>query len=938
MKNVLSFLCVVLCVDLAFGQTATETVYLSGIDAEHTVEWDFLCSAGRKSGVWTKIGVPSCWEQQGFGAYNYGHDKFEDRVNETGTYRHRFNVPGAWKGREVRLVFEGVMTDALVKVNGRQAGAVHQGAFYRFYYDVTKLLKYGSDNELEVFVKKHSDNESVSKAERQADFWIFGGIFRPVYLEVKPVVNVRRVAINADANGKFEADVWLANPRNINVFSVDIQTIDGVSVGKTVFAEDLLWLILRNNPGVNKNSSGSGLTGGSSTDTEMRLSLRIDKPKTWTPESPNLYKAVFTVVASNGQQHVYEQRFGFRTVEVRAEDGIYINGAKIKMKGVDRHTFHPKYGRSSSKRLAIEAVNLMKDMNMNAVRMSHYPPDDFFLDVCDSLGLFVLDELTAWQKPSYDDVVGRMRLEEMIARDVNHPSIIIWDNGNEGGENNNLNDDFAELDIQKRKVIHPWQDYDLTNTLHYFDYNYLALDGFSRRKIFFSTEFLHGLYDGGHGAGLDDYWFRMWNNPLCAGGFLWDFADESVERTDRNGELDSDGNHAPDGILGPYLEKEGSFFTIKEIWSPVFFEKRYIGSDFDGILRIENRYHFTDLKQCLFEYRFVNYPSAASFRSMPPLSLEPLQKGSLKIDMPSDWRTFDALEIRVTDPYGRELNTWSWPLQKASAVAGKLAKASGEKASVGERDGMIEVVSGSQKFVFDKADGRLKSVESGGRAIALSDGPVIIGGKRTLKDVEYSETDGEVSVVATYDNRDRFEWRVAGGLLNLRVSYSPSDNSLYAGVGFTLPEASVAGMRWLGDGPYRVYKNRMKGARFGLWEKAYNNTVTGESGFIYPEFKGYHANVYWVEIRGKNAPDFRVFIASDDIFLRMLTPQEPKFPANTAMTYPEGDLSFLHGINAIGTKFKKPERLGPQSNPYFYSPQRIHGEKLDLEVIFDFRQ
>ncbi|MDR3251436.1 MAG: glycoside hydrolase family 2 [Tannerella sp.] len=887
------------------AQTAdTEILMLSGADAGHTVEWDFFCSAGMKSSVWTKIAVPSCWEQQGFGSYNYGHDDFSKRVNETGLYRHKFTLPASWKGKDVQIVFEGVMTDALVKVNGKQAGAVHQGAFYRFSYDITKLLQFGKENELEVLVKKHSDNESVSKAERQADFWIFGGIFRPVYLEAKPLSNIRRVAIDAKADGTFDADVWTSSVRKANGhIAVSIKTSDGRQVAGESFPL---------------------------TDKTLRLHLKVDNPDTWTTEFPNLYVAEFVLQTGNGAQHRFEQKFGFRTVEVRESDGIYVNGSRIKMKGVDRHTFHPKYGRTSSKELAIEAVNLIKDMNMNAVRMSHYPPDVCFLDVCDSLGLFVLDELTAWQKPSYDDVVGRKLLEEMIARDVNHPSIILWDNGNEGGENNNLNDDFAELDIQQRKVLHPWQDYDLTNTIHYNGYDYLALDGFSRRKVFFPTELLHGLYDGGHGAGLDDYWLRMWNEPLCAGGFLWVFADESVERTDRNGELDSDGNHAPDGILGPYFEKEGSFYTIKEIWSPVFFEKKYINDEFNGVFQIENRYHYTDLNKCTIEYRYIKYPVDEPFKRLEPVLLAPGDKGRLKTPLPEDWKQYDALEIRITDPYNRELNTWSWALNKA---ASQLLVKSDEAAKMSGNGDELAIVSGNRKFIFDKSNGRLKSVTVGGAVIPLTDGPVILNSPHAIKDVTYSDS----TITAIFDNGDCFEWIISGGLLSLEVRYSPDNNSLFTGVTFTLPEQNVAGMKWLGDGPYRVYKNRMKGARFGLWEKAYNNTVTGESGFVYPEFKGYHANLYRVDIQLNNAPDFRVYALSNDIFLRMLTPQEPKFPANTVMKYPEGDLSFLHGINAIGTKFWKAENLGPQSKPYSYNSQKIHGGKLIMKLVFDFR-
>jgi hypothetical protein len=905
---------IMLAMQIAAQQT--ETLMLSGVDAEHTVEWDFLCSAGMNSGVQTRIAVPSCWEQQGFGSYNYGHDDFAKRLNETGLYHHRFTVPSGWKGKEISIVFEGVMTDALVKVNGKQAGPVHQGAFYRFSYDITKLLRFGKENELEVLVRKHSDNESVSKAERQADFWIFGGIFRPVYLEAKPVYHIQRVAIDARADGLFDAEIWFSRLRyagNIpdGHVSVSIKTVDGKPVSDDSF------------PIAGK---------------QTRIHMKVNHPDTWTPEFPNLYIAEFVLRNPSGMvEHRYEQTFGFRTVEVRENDGIYVNGNRVKLKGVDRHTFHPKYGRTSSKRLAIEAVNLMKDMNMNAVRMSHYPPDDFFLDVCDSLGLFVLDELCAWQKPSYDDIVGRKLLEEMIARDVNHPSIIIWDNGNEGGENNNLNDDFAELDIQQRKVIHPWQDYDLTNTLHYPGYDYLSLDGFSQRKIFFPTELLHGLYDGGHGAGLDDYWLRMWNEPLCAGGFLWVFADESVERTDRNGELDSDGNHAPDGILGPYLEKEGSFFTIREIWSPVFFEKRYITGEFNGVFQIENRYHYTNLNQCAIEYRYVKYPSAEQFRRIAPVSLAPGNKGKLEIPLPENREHPDALEIRIIDPQGRELNTWSWPLKKAAGATAELLKASVETAELSENEAELTVVSGKQKFVFDRANGLLKSVTVDGAVVPLSNGPVILNSSHAVREVSHSQKDGKCVIAALFDNGDTFEWTVSGGVLSLEVRYSPANASLFAGITFTLPEQNVAGMKWLGNGPYRVYKNRMKGARFGLWEKAYNNTVTGESGFVYPEFKGYHSNLYWADIQLKNAPDFRVYASSDDIFLRLFTPQEPKAPANTVMKYPEGDLSFLHGISAIGTKFRTAENLGPQSKPYFYNAQRIHGNKLVMNLKFDFR-
>ena len=189
-----------------------------------------------------------------------------------------------------------------------------------------------------------------------------------------------------------------------------------------------------------------------------------------------------------------------------------------------------------------------------------------------------------------------------------------------------------------------------------------------------------------------------------------------------------------------------------------------------------------------------------------------------------------------------------------------------------------------------------------------------------------------------YDNQDKINWVVNGdGMLDIEVSYEPGNNSLFAGITFSYPEESVAGMKWLGDGPYRVYKNRMKGTEFGVWEKSYNNTITGESGYVYPEFKGYHSDVYWVKIIGKNVPDFKVYIHNKDIFLRIFTPLEPKAPAKAKMEYPKGDISFLHSINAIGTKFTDAAASGPQSIPAQFSAAKIHGGKLNMKLTFDFR-
>ncbi|UOQ67972.1 glycoside hydrolase family 2 protein [Hymenobacter volaticus] len=463
---------------------------------------------------------------------------------------------------------------------------MHQGSYYRFKYDITKLLQYGKTNLLEATVSKHSTNESVNDAERRGDFWLFGGIFRPVFLEALPTTHLNRVAVDAKADGSFKADVYVNGTAADEVVG-QLYTLDGQKAGGEFKATV---------------AAGSAAT---------RLQTTLASPKLWTPEAPNLYRVTFTLRKSGQPVHTLDKRVGFRTVELREREGFYVNGIKIKFKGVCRHSFWPTSGRTTSKALSVTDVNLMKDMNMNAVRMSHYPPDDHFLAACDSLGLFVLDEVAGWHG-NYDTPTGTKLTEEMVVKDETHPSIVVWVNGNEGGHNFDFDPVLDRLDLQKRPVIHAWQVFRGMDTQHYINYDYGNGTHLNGHNVVFPTEFLHGLYDGGHGAGLQDYWEQMWAHPLSAGGFLWDFSDAGVVRTDKGGILDTDGNHGADGILGPYREKEGSYFTIKEVWSPVFFERREITPAFDGSFRVQNRFHFTNLNQCKFTWKLTQLPGPGS--------------------------------------------------------------------------------------------------------------------------------------------------------------------------------------------------------------------------------------------------------------------------------------------------------------------------------------
>src|SRR5215217_7897189 len=254
---------------LCFNAVSQGTIiqYLSGTDKDHTVQWDFFCTEGRKSGQWTKIAVPSNW---------------------------------------------------------KQAGEVHQGAFYRFKYDITELLKPSGKNLLEVTVAKTSADASVNNAERKGDFWIFGGIYRPVYLEVVPEIFIDRMAVDARADGSFRMDVYAKNLKGGKIIEGQVQMLNGENVGQPFTVEaatDSAYSVLKSN---------------------------FKNPLLWNAEFPNLYRVKISVKKQQTIIHSNEVKFGFRTVELRKNDGLYVNGTKIVLKGVNRHSFWPETGRTLS--------------------------------------------------------------------------------------------------------------------------------------------------------------------------------------------------------------------------------------------------------------------------------------------------------------------------------------------------------------------------------------------------------------------------------------------------------------------------------------------------------------------------------------------------------------------------------------------------------------
>ncbi len=930
----------------------TETQYLSGLGKDDPVKWQFMCDKGMNANKWATIGVPSNWQLQGFGIYEYGRPNPPGGWPRThGIYKRTFTTPATWRDKTVFVKFEGVMTDAAVTINGQSAGPIHQGGYYAFKYDITSLLKpAGQKNEIQVDVDDDSMNNSVNNAERRGDYWNYSGIYRPVYLEAVPRTFVDHLAINATATGSLDVNVTLSDTRGAALgdpmASVEMRVLDasGRPVGSPIASKDV------------------------ALNATVNLTGTISNPRLWSAETPNLYQLEVRLKLGDTVVHTVHQKFGFRTIELRPGQGLFVNGKRVFLKGVDRHSFWPDSGRTLSEKISRDDINVIKDLNANAVRTSHYPPDRHFLEACDELGIYVLDELGGWHG-HYDTDIGQKLVKEMVEHDVNHPSIIFWDNGNEGGWNPALDGDFAKYDPQKRVVLHPSGAFPagIADTRHYPTYEMLQ-QKLAADAVYFPTEMLHGLYDGGAGAGLNEYWDAILKSKAGAGGFLWAYLDEDVKRVDKGGILDSADNQAPDGIVGPYREREGSFYTVKQLWSPI------IVTPPDGAspsYTVSNRYSFTNANRCTFEWEMIAFRQPKDAASGSVVLASRTDHGrSLAPGASASWdgwgppaltaggsvtRKPDATRLRIKDATGRVIQTYVWPTNDlAQHLEHVDQSAGGAKPTATESGDTLNASAGELLVHISKTTGLLVSASRQGKSFSLVNGPrvVAIGAKVApparaqqgqpappppppafAPDSKLTsltqKTDGNDLVISAVFSgaMQSLTYRLnASGWLSIDYVYSLSGEQEYFGIGFDYPEADVNGMRFLGQGPAPVYQNRLAGGTLDVWNRPYNNTMVGDPDdlkpgehFTYPVFKGFYAGVRWLQLNTSEGPITAMVDQRTDspIYVQVFTPKTP--PANiigqTGVPFPNAGVSFLHAIPAVGSKFVGPKSSGPMGQP-----------------------
>ncbi len=490
---------------------------------------------------WDEIDVPGSWPLQGYDKPVYLNHPYEfalknpyppvapTRWNPVGSYRRDFEIPESWKDRRIVVHFGAVKSAFYVWVNGRKVG-YSQDSKMQAEFDITPFVKPGN-NTIAVEVYRFS----IGSYLECQDFWRLAGIKRDVWLYATPKSYVRdidsRCSLSPDCrNGSILVETLLTTQLHSARGSVRVQILDGGSV-------------------VYDSSQPVRMKKG---DTQrLRFEGSIPDVKSWTAETPNLYTLLVEADMQGEPKRYMATRIGFRNVEIRDKQ-LMVNGRPIYVRGVNRHEHHPRYGHYIPRETMEQDVALMKQFNINAVRTCHYPADPYFYELCDRYGLYVCDEanieshgLGAALQAPYDPKkhiaddpswqgIHHDRIDRMVERDKNHPSVIIWSMGNECGDGRIFEAEYAYL--KQRDPSRPVQ-FEQAGTRAHTDIfcpMYMRMDKIRNYALSADTyrplilcEYAHAM--GNSLGNFQDYWDLFEQYPTLQGGFIWDWVDQGLE-------------------------------------------------------------------------------------------------------------------------------------------------------------------------------------------------------------------------------------------------------------------------------------------------------------------------------------------------------------------------------------------------------------------------
>lgn len=688
---------------------------------------------------WKSIKVPSNWELQGFSTGK----KYGKKVKKgTGLYSRTIDIPASWKGENIYITFDGVSNDCAVYVNGKKAG-YYNSAFNRKTFDITQYVTPGATNRISV----QANTQPRTYLFDINDDWALNGIHRNVTLFALPKTHIRDVEVKSHLVGNdAEIDVNLSliaeSKRNANITGT-LTDSQGRTAGTF--------------------NSTLSLTPGNNDFTNK---INVSNPNLWNAETPNLYNLTIILSDVNGILQTRTERIGIR--EITTENGVLkLNGTPIKLHGATHHDMSPIHGRSITEEEMKNDLKLMRDANMNFIRTSHYPPNERLLELCDSIGMYVMDEVPyGFGEPLLEDESYLpellLRADLTLVRDKNHPSVIMWSVGNENPA--------TPIGLETGKHVYridPTRPYsfpqgpkdflrmaeNMPDSLpalspHYPTYEQMEEWSEKFEQPMVVTEYAHAL--GTDFGQMQRLYEIMWSKPKVAGGSVWELFDQGIATktkpmkskwdytdfvwTAKDTIYDTNGCDGTDGLMYADRFPKTNYWQARKVYSYVIVPDTTINvtSGVNNIgVKMINRYDFTNLNSVSGKWRCLADGKVVANGTFSPTGAPHTTTiVNIPVNIPEGYADY-WMELDFTDKNGNQFYEKSIRLAKPTSVSLKDALAGNTTSKI--KTGKNSVVTDSYNLDITPDNG-MRLTNSNGKEI-ISDGLISkVGRKITMTD------------------------------------------------------------------------------------------------------------------------------------------------------------------------------------------------------------
>ena len=812
--------------------------------AESESEGDSLVAAGFGSTDFDTAGfvptiVPSCWAVMGFEepVYRVNFEK-DDHPHREGFYVRRFSVPNDMHGKRLLLCFGGVWASAEVWVNGKRMGR-HDSGFTSFSYDITDAVTTAGSNTLAVRVRQVYPGYQCDTY----DDWSLGGIYRDVTLKATPAKRyIERVTARTAFEPGYEdatlsVDVMVADRHKTTLPGNYPSPAKGYTVKVTLLDER----------GSVAYEGAAKVRGHCGTGKQTTVRLPLKSPKKWTAETPYLYDMRVELAEDGKTTCQYREKTGIRQVEIRNKT-LLLNGQPVTLRGVNRHDEHPDVGRATDRRHWLEDLTLMKRNNVNFVRACHYQHAKGFIEMCDSLGMYVGAEVSlggAGEMMYGTDFLPQvmLRVGETVLRDLNNPSIIYWSIGNE--------DPFTDMHLlaakaakafdPTRPTLLPWNadndlptDIDMLSVHYWTAAEYDSLAATASRPII-TTEYAHA-YGTQRFGGMEECWKALTRHSAGAGGAVWMWADQGIRtpirKTPSRKDLAKDDDYLRlegegwDGVTDAYRQPTRDLLELRAVYLPIQPVTDTVAvTDGKAEIPMRNGYDFTDMSTTTLRWTaFIDGRATNSGEAR--LSATPHTAATLHINtkektIKEGETAYAVIDVIDADGnlLGRKAVTLDYGEKRTKAKVKDIAVEYSRQTGLPSRIGSA-IVSLRPTVWHKLSDGdcTVKNARYAKGATPEDFTAKVLRVSETQEgmtsSVEYAIVEAN-SILAEYASR-----RNTDGSVTVEYAITPRlQTTLVPMVGLAVELANgISPSRWLGKGPDEAYPNKQAAPVMGVWD------------------------------------------------------------------------------------------------------------------------